>query len=43
MPSRFSILLIEDSPVECELLRLALAQTGLGVALYTDGLFSLSR
>ena len=30
-----SILLIEDSPGECELFRLALAQTGLDVALYT--------
>ena len=31
-----SILLIEDSPGECELFRLALAQTGLDVALYTE-------
>ena len=30
------ILLIEDSPGECELFRLALAQTGLDVALYTE-------
>jgi CheY-like chemotaxis protein len=38
-----SILLIEDSPDECELFRLALMQTGLDVTLYADGLFSLSR
>jgi CheY-like chemotaxis protein len=31
-----SILLIEDSPGECELFRLALAQTGLDAALYTE-------
>ena len=31
-----SILLIEDSPGECELFRLALAQTDLDVALYTE-------
>jgi DNA-binding response OmpR family regulator len=31
-----SILLIEDSPGECELFRLALAQTGLDVALFTE-------
>ena len=31
-----SILLIEDSPGECELFRLALAQTGLDAALYTQ-------
>ena len=31
-----SILLIEDSPSECELFRLALVQTGLDVALYTE-------
>jgi CheY-like chemotaxis protein len=31
-----SILLIEDSPGECELFRLALAQTGLDVALYAE-------
>jgi hypothetical protein len=43
MPSHSYILFIEDSPGECELFRLALAQTSLDVALYTDGLFSLSR
>jgi CheY-like chemotaxis protein len=31
-----SILLIEDSPGQCELFRLALAQTGLDVVLYTE-------
>jgi CheY-like chemotaxis protein len=31
-----SILLIEDSPGECELFRLALAQTGFDVALHTE-------
>jgi CheY-like chemotaxis protein len=31
-----SILLIEDSPGECELFRLALVQTGLDVVLYTE-------
>jgi CheY-like chemotaxis protein len=31
-----SILLIEDSPGECELFRLALEQTGLDVVLYTE-------
>jgi CheY-like chemotaxis protein len=36
MPSHSSILLIEDSPGECELFRLALTQTGLDVALYTE-------
>jgi DNA-binding response OmpR family regulator len=36
MPTHSSILLIEDSPGECELFRLALAQTGLNVALYTE-------
>ena len=36
MSSHSSILLIEDSPGECELFRLALAQTGLNVALYTE-------
>ena len=36
MPSHSSILLIEDSPGECELFRLALVQTGLDVALYTE-------
>ena len=36
MPTHSSILLIEDSPDECELFRLALAQTDLDVALYTE-------
>ena len=36
MPSHSSILLIEDSPGECELFRLALTQTGLDVALYAE-------
>jgi CheY-like chemotaxis protein len=36
MTSHSSILLIEDSQGECELFRLALAQTGLDVALYTE-------
>ena len=36
MPTHSSILLIEDSPGECELFRLALTQTGLDVALYTE-------
>lgn len=36
MPSHSSILLIEDSSGECELFRLALAQTELDVALYTE-------
>jgi hypothetical protein len=31
-----SILLIEDSPGECELSRLALAQIGLDITLYTE-------
>jgi len=31
-----SILLIEDSPCECELFRLALTQTALDGALYTE-------
>ncbi|THI82940.1 MAG: hypothetical protein CAF41_015440 [Nitrospira sp. CG24A] len=31
-----SILLIEDRPGECELFRLALAQTGLDVTVYTE-------
>lgn len=31
-----SILLLEDSPGECELFRLALAQTGLDVTLHTE-------
>ena len=36
MPTHPSILLIEDSPGECELFRLALAQTGVDVALFTE-------
>jgi len=36
MATHPSILLIEDSPGECELFRLALAQTGLGVTLHTE-------
>ena len=36
MVTHASILLIEDSPGECELFRLALAQTGLDVALCTE-------
>lgn len=36
MPTHSSILLIEDSPGECELFRIALMQTGLDVALYTE-------
>ena len=36
MPTHSSILLIEDSPGECELFRLALVQIGLDVALYTE-------
>ena len=36
MVTHSSILLIEDSPGECELFRLALAQTGLDVTLYTE-------
>lgn len=36
MASNPSILLIEDSPGECELFRLALVQTGLEVTLYTE-------
>lgn len=36
MPSHSSILLIEDSPGECELFRLALTQAGRDVALYTE-------
>jgi len=35
MSTHASILLVEDSPGECELFRLALTQTGLDVALYT--------
>ncbi|MBI3357389.1 MAG: response regulator [Nitrospirae bacterium] len=36
MPTNLSILLIDDSPGECELFRLALVKTGLDVALYTE-------
>lgn len=36
MPTHSSILLIDDSPGECELFRLALKQTGLDVALYDE-------
>lgn len=36
MPTHSSIFLIEDSPGECELFRLALTQTGLDVAFYTE-------
>lgn len=36
MLSHHSILLIEDSPGECELFRLALTQSGLDVTLYTE-------
>ena len=36
MSSHPSILLLADSPGECELFRLALAQSGLDVALYTE-------
>ncbi len=36
MSSHPSILLIDDSPGECELFRLALAQTGLDIALLTE-------
>ena len=36
MVLRHSILLIDDSPGECELFRLALAQTGLDVILFTE-------
>jgi CheY-like chemotaxis protein len=36
MVTHLSILLIDDSPGECELFRLALAQTGLDVVLYTE-------
>jgi DNA-binding response OmpR family regulator len=36
MPNRSSILLLEDSPGECELFRQALVQAGLDVALYTE-------
>lgn len=36
MPTHASILLIDDSPGECELFRTALTQTGLDVVLYTE-------
>ena len=36
MATHPSILLIEDSPGECELFRLALARTNIDVALYTE-------
>lgn len=36
MPTHSYILLIEDSPGECELFRMALTQTGLEVTLYTE-------
>src|SRR5262249_7961734 len=36
MPLHHSILLIDDSPGECELFRLALAQTGTDAVLYTE-------
>jgi len=36
MPSHSSILLIEDSPGECELFRLALKQTEIDIALYAQ-------
>ena len=36
MPSRSSILLIDDSPGECELFRQALAQAGCNTVLYTE-------
>lgn len=36
MPTHSSILLVDDSPGECELFRLALKQTGLDVALFTE-------
>ena len=36
MVTHHSILLIDDSPGECELFRLALAQTGLDVTLFTE-------
>lgn len=35
MPANSPILLIEDSPGECELFRMALAQTGLDIPLFT--------
>ncbi|HSN05152.1 MAG TPA: response regulator [Nitrospira sp.] len=36
MPTHSSILLIDDSPGECELFRLALKQTGLDATLFTE-------
>lgn len=36
MPIRFSILLIDDSPGECELFRMALMQAGVDAILYTE-------
>lgn len=36
MPTYPSILLIDDSPGECELFRLGLVQTGVDAALYTE-------
>lgn len=36
MPIRSSILLIEDSPGECELFRMALMQAGVDAVLYTE-------
>jgi CheY-like chemotaxis protein len=36
MPTHASILLIEDSPGECELFRLALEQTGLAAELFVE-------
>jgi DNA-binding response OmpR family regulator len=36
MPHRPSILLIDDSPGECELFRLALAQTGFDAVLFDE-------
>jgi CheY-like chemotaxis protein len=36
MSAHSSILLIEDSPGECELFRLALAQAGTGLSLHTE-------
>jgi CheY-like chemotaxis protein len=36
MATHSSILLIEDSPGECELFRVALLQTGVGLSLHTE-------
>lgn len=36
MPTQSSILLIEDSPDECELFRIALTQTGFDILLFTQ-------